>query len=155
MENAREIIAHIRKDPLYAKMRERGEFLAILPLSWQRLIAFIYVKDGILMIAAKHPAGLCELKRDSNINLIKDVLKRFVAARETAELCGVREIKFFVADRVTSRRRAQIYKAHLRRSSKILSSERAKGEFENKIQDPQIYKIFEEIRGLILANRGD
>ena len=106
-------------------MRERGEFLAILPLSWQRLIAFIYVKDGILMIAAKHPAGLCELKRDSNINLIKDVLKRFVAARETAELCGVREIKFFVADRVMSRRRAQIY------------------------------KIFEEIRGLILANRGD
>ena len=109
MENAREIIAHIRKDPLYAKMRERGEFLAILPLSWQRLIAFIYVKDGILMIAAKHPAGLCELKRDSNINLIKDVLKRFVAARETAELCGVREIKFFVADRVMSRRREQIY----------------------------------------------
>ena len=129
--------------------------MAILPLSWQRLIAFIYVKDGILMIAAKHPAGLCELKRDSNINLIKDVLKRFVAARETAELCGVGEIKFFVADRVMSRRRAQIYKAHLHRSSEILSSERAKGEFENKIQDPQIYKIFEEIRGLILANRGD
>nr|WP_314234507.1 hypothetical protein [uncultured Campylobacter sp.] len=129
--------------------------MAILPLSWQRLIAFIYVKDGILMIAAKHPAGLCELKRDSNINLIKDVLKRFVAARETAELCGVRDIKFFVADRVMSRRRAQIYKAHLRRSSKILSPERAKGEFKNKIQDPQIYKIFEEIRGLILANRGD
>ncbi|WP_297893690.1 hypothetical protein [uncultured Campylobacter sp.] len=129
--------------------------MAILPLSWQRLIAFIYVKDGILMIAAKHPAGLCELKRDSNINLIKDVLKRFVAARETAELCGVREIKFFVADRVMSRRRAQFYKAHLRRSSKILSSERAKGEFENKIQDPQICRVFEEIRGLILANRGD
>ncbi len=155
MENAREIIAHIRKDPLYAKMRERGEFLAILPLSWQRLIAFIYVKDGILMIAAKHPAGLCELKRDSNINLIKDVLKRFVAARETAELCGVREIKFFVADRVMSRRRAQIYKAYLRRDGEALSLERAKGEFKNKIQDPQIYKIFEEIRGLILANRGD
>lgn len=155
MENAREIIAHIRKDPLYAKMRERGEFLAILPLSWQRLIAFIYVKDGILMIAAKHPAGLCELKRDSNINLIKDVLKRFVAARETAELCGVREIKFFVADRVMGRRRAQIYKAHLRLGGEALSLERAKGEFKNKIQDPQIYKIFEEIRGLILANRGD
>ncbi len=155
MENAREIIAHIRKDPLYAKMRERGEFLAILPLSWQRLIAFIYVKDGILMIAAKHPAGLCELKRDSNINLIKDVLKRFIAARETAELCGVRDIKFFVADRVMSRRRAQIYKAHLRRDGEALSLECAKGEFENKIQDPQIYKIFEEIRGLILANRGD
>ncbi len=136
-------------------MRERGEFLAILPLSWQRLIAFIYVKDGILMIAAKHPAGLCELKRDSNINLIKDVLKRFVAARETAELCGVRDIKFFVADRVMSRRRAQIYKAHLPRNGEILSLERAKGEFKNKIQDPQIYKIFEEIRGLILANRGD
>lgn len=155
MENAREIIAHMRKDPLYAKMRERGEFLAILPLSWQRLIAFIYVKDGILMIAAKHPAGLCELKRDSNINLIKDVLKRFVAARETAELCGVRDIKFFVADRVMSRRRAQIYKAHLRLDGEALSLERAKGEFKNKIQDPQIYKIFEEIRGLILANRGD
>ena len=155
MENAREIIAHIRKDPLYAKMREKGEFLAILPLSWQRLIAFIYVKDGILMIAAKHPAGLCELKRDSNINLIKDVLKRFVAARETAELCGVREVKFFVADRVMSRRRAQIYKVHLRWDGKALSLERAKGEFTNKIQDPQIYRAFEEIRGLILANRGD
>ena len=126
-----------------------------MPLSWQRLIAFIYVKDGILMIAAKHPAGLCELKRDSNINLIKDVLKRFVAARETAELCGVREVKIFVASRLMNKRRVQAFKMSMRRSSKILSSERAKGEFENKIQDPQIYKIFEEIRGLILANRGD
>ena len=67
----------------------------------------------------------------------------------------MREIKFFVADRVMSRRRAQIYKVHLRPGGKILSLERAKGEFTNKIQDPQIYKIFEEIRGLILANRGD
>jgi len=155
MENAREIIAHIRKDPLYAKMRERGEFLAILPLSWQRLIAFIYVKDGILMIAAKHPAGLCELKRDSNINLIKDVLKRFVAARETAELCGVREVKIFVASRLMNKRRAQAFKMSMRRSSEIFSPERSNGGFKNKIQDPQIYKIFEEIRGLILANRGD
>ena len=65
------------------------------------------------------------------------------------------DIKFFVADRVMSRRRAQIYKAHLRWDGEALSSERAKGEFKNKIQDPQIYKIFEEIRGLILANRGD
>ena len=54
-----------------------------------------------------------------------------------------------------SRRRAQIYKAHLRQDGEALSLERAKGEFKNKIQDPQIYKIFEEIRGLILANRGD
>ena len=155
MENAREIIAHIRKDPLYAKMRERGEFLAILPLSWQRLIAFIYVKDGILMIAAKHPAGLCELKRDSNIKFIKELLSLFVRSYPACEFSAVKEIKFFVADRVMSRRRAQIYKAHLRRDGEALSLERAKGEFENKIQDPQIYKIFEEIRGLILANRGD
>ena len=155
MENAREIIAHIRKDPLFASMSDRVEFMRLLPINWRRIIAFIYVREGDLMIALKHPLGLQELKRDSNINLIKDVLKRFVAARETAELCGVREIKFFVADRVMSRRRAQIYKAHLRRDGEALSSERAKGEFKNKIQDPQIYKIFEEIRGLILANRGD
>ena len=107
------------------------------------------------MIALKHPLGLQELKRDSNIKFIKELLSLFVRSYPACEFSAVKEIKFFVADRVMSRRRAQIYKAHLRLGSKILSSERAKGEFTNKIQDPQIYKIFEEIRGLILANRGD
>ena len=129
--------------------------MRLLPINWRRIIAFIYVREGDLMIALKHPLGLQELKRDSNINLIKDVLKRFVVARETAELCGVREIKIFVASRLMNKRRAQAFKMSMRRSSEIFSPERSNGGFKNKIQDPQIYKIFEEIRGLILANRGD
>ena len=155
MKSTKDIISHIRKDPLFASMSDRIEFMRLLPINWRRIIAFIYVREGDLMIALKHPLGLQELKRDSNIKFIKELLSLFVRSYPACEFSAVKEIKFFVADRVMSRRRAQIYKAHLRRSSEILSSERAKGEFKNKIQDPQIYKIFEEIRGLILANRGD
>ena len=158
MENAREIIAHIRKDPLYAKMRERGEFLAILPLSWQRLIAFIYVKDGILMIAAKHPAGLCELKRDSNIKFIKELLSLFVRSYPACEFSAVKEIKFFVADKFAKRLRKANGALNLSNFAAPIAArrlERSRGKFKNAVKDPQIYKIFEEIRGLILANRGD
>lgn len=155
MKSTKDIISHIRKDPLFASMSDRVEFMRLLPINWRRIIAFIYVREGDLMIALKHPLGLQELKRDSNIKFIKELLSLFVRSYPACEFSAVKEIKFFVADRVMSRRRAQIYKAHLRLGSKILSSERAKGEFTNKIQDPQIYKIFEEIRGLILANRGD
>lgn len=129
--------------------------MRLLPINWRRIIAFIYVREGDLMIALKHPLGLQELKRDSNIKFIKELLSLFVRSYPACEFSAVKEIKFFVADRVMSRRRAQIYKAHLRLDGEALSLERAKGEFKNKIQDPQIYRAFEEIRGLILANRGD
>lgn len=155
MKSTKDIISHIRKDPLFASMSDRIEFMRLLPINWRRIIAFIYVREGDLMIALKHPLGLQELKRDSNIKFIKELLSLFVRSYPACEFSAVKEIKFFVADRVMSRRRAQIYKAHLRLDGEALSLERAKGEFKNKIQDPQIYRAFEEIRGLILANRGD
>ena len=155
MKSTKDIISHIRKDPLFASMSDRIEFMRLLPINWRRIIAFIYVREGDLMIALKHPLGLQELKRDSNIKFIKELLSLFVRSYPACEFSAVKEIKFFVADRVMSRRRAQIYKAHLRRDGEALFLERAKGEFKNKIQDPQIYRAFEEIRGLILANRGD
>ena len=78
MKSAKEIISHIKTDPLYTSFTDRADFLNLFSATHKSLIAFIYIKENILMIALKHPLGKVELKKDSNINLIKDLLKMFV-----------------------------------------------------------------------------
>ena len=151
MKSAKEIISHIKTDPLYASFTDRAEFIGLLSATHKSLIAFIYIKEEILFIAVKHPMGLQELKRDSNINLIKDLLKMFVKFRPNSEFSTVKDIKFFVADRFMQKKFK--FKKTEPKDEIPPYFEKSKGKFKNEIKNPQIYQIFEEIRELILANR--
>lgn len=158
MKSTKDIISHIRKDPLFASMSDRVEFMRLLPINWRRIIAFIYVREGDLMIALKHPLGLQELKRDSNIKFIKELLSLFVRSYPECEFSAVKEIKFFVADKFAKRLRKANGALNLSNFAAPIAArslERSRGKFKNVVKDPQIYRAFEEIRGLILANRGD
>ena len=155
MKSAKEIISHIKTDPLYTSFTDRADFLNLFSATHKSLIAFIYIKENILMIALKHPLGKVELKKDSNINLIKDLLKMFVKFRPNSEFASVKDIKFFVADRFMAKK-YKFKNPNLSEKKEILPySEKSKGKFKNDIKDEKIHAIFEEIRGLILANRRD
>lgn len=151
MKSVREIISHLKNDPLFHKLRDRHDFLNLFDKKDKDLISFLYIKDGILFIALKHPIGLLELKRDSNINLIKELLNVFLIARPNSEFAEVCDIKFFVADKVQKRRE----KLTLNSPEIPPFIEPSEGKFINKCKDPELFKIFEEIREKILANRRD
>ena len=152
-KSIKQIIAHVKNSPLYAKFRARESFIKILPKNWQKIIAFIYTKNDILMIAVKHPAGLQELKRDSSIKLIKDILKIFASVHKFGEFHADMDVKIFVATKTMSKKRKQELAQKKASSSDVRVAEKSQGKFANNIKDEKIHKIFEEIREIIIANR--
>lgn len=152
MKSTEDIITEIQKSPLYDKIRDLRNFLEMLNPTHRQVIAFIYIKDGTLFIACKHNLGLQELKRDSNINLIKELLKTYIKLKPLSNLKEVRDIKFFVASRYMKKikqRDDMIKKALMTKPYYELSN----GKFKNNIKNQKIHAIFEEIRELILAYR--
>lgn len=150
MKSVKDVISHIKKDPLYLSMYQKREFLELL-LEKKQLIAFIYIKDEkILMIALKHPLGLQELRRDSNINLIKDLLKIYNSIKADSIFAKIEDVKFFVADRAMKRKEKALNSQKIEKKPCVEISE---GKFQNRIKDEKIHRIFEEIREVILAIR--
>ena len=152
-KSIKQIITHVQNSPLYAKFRVRSDFIKVLPKPWQKLIAFIYTKENVLMIAVKHPLGLQELKRDSSIKLIKDILKIFARTHKFSEFSENMEVKFFIPTRTMSKKRKQELARFAHSNSDIIAPEKSQGKFANNIKDEKIHKIFEEIREIIIANR--
>ncbi|CZE47949.1 hypothetical protein [Campylobacter geochelonis] len=152
MKSAKTIIEDIQRSPLYEKIRDLHDFYLLLSQTHQKIIAFIYQKDEILFIACKHNLGVQELKRDSNINNIKGLLKIFLSIKQTSSLRTISDIKFFVATK---------YMQNLAKKAQNLTKanelppyvEKSEGKFQNRIEDPQIHAIFEEIRELIIVSR--
>ena len=68
MKSSKEVIEIIQNDPLYQEVAQLQALIEILPSKFRDLIAFAYRKDGDLLIACKHNAGLLELRQDNNIN---------------------------------------------------------------------------------------
>ena len=150
MKSTKDIIKEIQNSPLYDKIRDLQNFTRCLSNAHQQVIAFIYVKDSILFIACKHNLGLQELKRDSNINLIKELLKTYAKFRPLSNLKEVKDIKFFDATEYMKKRRKK--EQLLKKALEIKPYyELSKGKFKNNIKNPEIYAKFEEIRELILA----
>ncbi|NLK66325.1 MAG: hypothetical protein GX282_02500 [Campylobacteraceae bacterium] len=151
MKSTKDIINEIQKSPLYDKIRDLQNFLKLLSPTHQQVIAFIYIKERTLFIACKHNLGLQELKRDSNINLIKELLKTYVKLKPLSNLREVSDVKFFVATEFMAKRRKK--EELLKKAMEIKPYfELSKGKFKNNIKDEKIHAKFEEIRELILAS---
>lgn len=149
MQNAKELIDHIYKNPLYKKLKpanECREFVALLSRAHQNLIAFCFLRGEELVFALKHPLGLSELKRDSSIFMIKGLLKTFLKAKsalgEESALKDVSEIKFFVTDLLK-------FKPVILETR--ITPLRSKAKFANLAKDSDIFAKFEELRAVIIA----
>lgn len=151
MKSAKSIIKEIQTSPLYDSINDKRKFLSLLSKTHQKLIAFIYTKNQILYFACKHNAGLQELKRDSNINLIKELLKTYVKFHPKSNLKEVKDIRFFVASKFMKKKKKikEIFKLNL--PPKFIDP--SNGKFKNHIKDEKTHVMLEEIRKLILANK--
>ena len=151
MKSAKNIIEEIQTSPLFNDVNDKRKFLSLLSKTHQKLIAFIYLKDQILYFACKHNVGLQELKKDSNINLIKELLKTYIKFHQDSNLNGIKDIKFFVASKFMKKKEKikEIFKINL--PPKFIDP--SNGEFKNNIKDKKNHALFEEIRKLILANK--
>ncbi|AKT90211.1 hypothetical protein CUREO_0331 [Campylobacter ureolyticus RIGS 9880] len=151
MKSAKNIIEEIQTSPLFNDINDKRKFLSLLSKTHQKLIAFIYLKDQILYFACKHNVGLQELKKDSNINLIKELLKTYIKFHPDSNLNGIKDIRFFVASKFMKKKEKikEIFKINL--PPKF--ADPSNGEFKNNIRDKKNHALFEEIRKLILANK--
>ena len=146
MKDAKFLIEHIYENPLFKKLKnanECRELVSLMSRAHQNLIAFCYVRTNVLFFALKHPLALQELKRDSNIFMIKGLLRAFVRVNAASIFAPVSEVKFFVSNSLK-------FKPQTTQPSKILRP-KAKGEFENFARDEILHEKFEEIRAIIVA----
>lgn len=152
MKSTKDIIKEIHNLPLYSQNVDLQDLLKLFSPAHQQVIAFIYKKDNLLMIACKHPLGLLELKRDSSIKNIKELLKMLLKFRPNSNLNEISDIKFFVASDYMKKK--EVRKDRLKIALKIEPYyEKSSGKFKNNIKNQEIAKIFEEIRKAIIARK--
>ncbi|PSM51965.1 hypothetical protein CBLAS_0500 [Campylobacter blaseri] len=155
MKSAKCVITEIQNSTLYKNYEDLNDFLKLFSQTHQKVIAFIYQKNEILYIACKHNAGLQELKRDSNIKNIKDLLKMFLMARPNSELKNASDIRIFVATNYMKRKIKMMQTLQKERETQHIYYEKSSGKFKNNIKDKKAFEIFEEIRKLIIASKTD
>ncbi|MGG7048762.1 MULTISPECIES: hypothetical protein [unclassified Campylobacter] len=154
MKQAKILIEHIYKNPLYKNLSKAYEcacLLKVMQPHHRNLIAFCYVSGDTLHCALKHPLGLQELRHNSNIISIKSLLKIIATkAKNDGKISifeGIHHIKFFVLHGVKKPQQTQ-------QNTQIFRPLRAKGEFENSCKDEKLYEKFEALRAIIKAKNG-
>lgn len=155
MKSAKYVISEIQNSNLYKNFKDLNDFLKLFSQTHQKIIAFIYQKNEILYIACKHNAGLQELKRDSNIKNIKDLLKMFLNFSPESELKNINDVRIFVATNFMQRKIKMMQSLQKQNEQNYVYYEKSKGEFKNNFKDKEAFKIFEEIRELIIASNSN
>lgn len=148
MKDAKFLIEnHFYKNPLFKELNgtlECRELLKLMTTTHQSIINFCYVKGSVLYFVLKHPLALSELKRDSNINMIKGLLNIIVKTRQNSVFCGVQDIKFFVAKQIKFKKPPDPYSPNF-----IKQTPKSKAQFQNMAINEKIYNKFEELREIL------
>lgn len=159
MKSAKNIISHLKKTPLYQQSEDLQVFKSLLPKKYQNLIAFTYLKfleddKALLMLALYHPLGLSELKKDSNIKEIKELLKIYVSFNPYSELSKIIDLRFFVLNSFIKNKKEQVLLLKEKKEEfRENYVERAEGKFKNHLQDEKLHELFETLRKQILENK--
>jgi len=144
MKSSKSIINHLIKKPSYSKMGEKLCYQKIadaLPPHISKSILFIYRKNQTLFFVLSH-SGI-KMEFDYKHNLIKSLLNKIKNIDKSCSDIEITTIKSFVSNKVQKTQSPK-------ESRKVLRyKERAKGEFEIKIQSENLKKIFQEIKSQI------
>lgn len=146
MKDAKILVKHIYDNPLFKELKnadECRELRALMPRAQQNFIAFCYVRQGALFFVLTHPLMLSELKRDSSINMIKGLLKAFVKTRENSVFKDVRDVKFFVTEKLRYRPAPK--------ERKILFRPKSDGNFQILAKDEILKAKFGELSRILAA----
>ncbi len=137
-----QIISHILNQPLFQKVKAADEALKVLALLGPtrfKLIKYVYVKENKIFAATEHAAYLQELKHDSNISLIKSLLKSYNEKNESSTLKEVNDVKFF-----QTKRPFELLKFYLPPIFPV--APKATSGFVNEAKDRAVFDAFEKLR---------
>lgn len=119
------------------------DFLNSFPLSKQRLIAKIYIKNHILNIITLHSAAFQELNHDDSKNYIKILIKKYGQMYPLSGFLDIKDIKIF------SQRYCNSWQYMENSLSKKPYIELSLGNFKNVFENDILAKKFEELRQII------
>ncbi len=119
------------------------DFLNSFPLSKQRLIAKIYIKNHILNIITLHSAAFQELNHDDSKNYIKILIKKYGQMYPLSGFLDIKDIKIF------SQRHCNSWQYMENSLSKKPYIELSLGNFKNVFENDILAKKFEELRQII------
>ncbi|WP_291951004.1 hypothetical protein [Campylobacter sp.] len=106
------------------------------------MISKIFVKNNVLIILAKHHVAYIELNHDNTKKTIKNLIKNYTFAKPTSIFANVNTIKIFSDRNFIQQKKAKtIQKKHFIELSNAI--------FHNNINNPILYKKFEELREII------
>lgn len=150
MKDIRTIIkTHFYENPRYYKVSQATqcqEIISFMPESQRDLIAFCYFRQNTFFIALKHPIGLSELKRDSSIYTIKNILKNHAKSRKDSIFNDAKDIKLFVTNiTLAQKNTTQIVKK--------FTPLQSNGTFINLAKVQEVYDKFEQLRQIIIQKR--
>lgn len=140
MKDSKTIISHLRKSPLLKKLDEHECYdilVNLLPKSISKFIKFIYTKNDNLFFVLNHPAGKMEL--DYKIDLIKSLLNQIANIHPHCQKLCEKKIICFVSNKLSFDEKKEI-------KSSIFYKEQSNALFINNVENPKLYKLFEEIR---------
>ena len=164
MKDAKFMIDAIHENPLYKEKLsmadECRELLHLMGKAKRFYIAFCYVREGILTFVLTHPSGLLELRRDSSINDIKELLKTFCKVKNDSIFASVIKSKPFNEINYIKNKKEENIRFIVSKYLKFFTPQptqrsnfitpASKGEFKNLATNEQIYKKFEELREILL-----
>ncbi len=132
--------------PAYAVLRQQKCFQLIkkaLPLNLRHGILFIYVKNGTLFFALKHPAFKMEF--DYKLSLIKNLLSTLPPLQEACSTHEIHQIKAFVSRFAPEPKKSTDTVPHYK--------ERSDGDFGIECKNERIKKEFEALKETIQCSR--
>ena len=147
MKKADTIISHILHLPQFKSLPNYycyRRFVSLLSPTWQKAIAFVYIRDDILYIALRHPGFKNEL--NYNKDLLKSILSMLKQKDEKCSHLVAKEIIIFNSKFNT------IIKKEKPTDTIPYYYELADGEFQIKSNDKELIKKFNRIKENILKN---
>lgn len=146
-----EAINHLLDLPEFTKLKSFNEttnvLKSLLGKSKSALVKFAYERENngefTLFIVVAHPMALQELKHDSNIFLIKSLLKKYALFNPNSRVKSPNFIKFLVAKTFDTKT------INFMEFTPQKFIEKSKGEFENRAKDERIHALFERLRETI------
>ncbi len=146
MKKIETVLDHLVSQPIYATLRQQRCFRLIkkaLPRTLQRGILFLFVKEGTLFFALKHPAFKMEF--DYKLSTIKNLLTTLPLLEDACGAHEIKDVRAFVSRFAPAPKKGGETVPRYR--------ERAEGSFRILGQNEKIREEFEALKETIRCSR--
>jgi hypothetical protein len=148
MKTSQSILNTLTSDPHFRPLRSHRcyrTFLQALPERFQQAIGFVYVRNGVLYLALRHPGYKMELnyQKDLFLSLWKQLLKQ----EQRCEKLAADSVILFNSKYTT------LSGPEVNEETIPYYHELAEGSFEDASTNPALHAQFERLRALIRQSR--